>query len=290
MLRRSVLSLNMGLGDAYVKKVFDTVASKYDMMNDVLSLGMHRLWKCRLVGEYLRPQPGGKYLDVAGGTGDIAFRILDEVRAIEQRRQPVKLVPQETTVTVVDINERMVEAGSARAARTGYSAVDWVVASGEALPLEDGTFDGCTISFGIRNFSDRPKALREAHRVLRVGGVLCVLEFSKVDCPLLRVPYDLWSYGFIPQAGRLLADEESYRYLVDSIRAFPDQESFAEMVREAGFGHVRYDNLSGGIACIHTAVKTQEPVVQQEKPHVVESLLTQKNKDAFPDDAAAGSV
>ncbi|CCD14701.1 unnamed protein product [Trypanosoma congolense IL3000] len=266
MLRNSMRFLNMGLGDEYVRNVFNSVADKYDMMNDVLSLGVHRLWKREFVRDYVRPRPGGSYIDVAGGTGDIAFRIIDEVRAVEQ--QPLGLTPPPTRVrmTVVDINERMIREGEARGNRGGYRDVEWIVGNGEALPLDDMQFDGYTVSFGIRNFSDRPKALREAYRVLKVGGVLSVLEFSKVSCPLLKVPYDVWSYGFIPQAGRLLANEESYRYLVESIRAFPDQETFAEMIRDAGFGYVRYDNLTGGIACIHTAVKTGEIPLRQRWP------------------------
>ncbi|KAG5464384.1 hypothetical protein LSCM1_00568 [Leishmania martiniquensis] len=256
MLHHTRLGRNMGLGDAYVKKVFDSVASKYDMMNDVLSLGIHRIWKKHLVEYYVRPVAGGKFLDVAGGTGDIAFRITDSIRA---REQSFGLVPKAfdgTKVVVCDINAMMLREGQKRAEREGYMDVDWVCASGEELPFEDGVFDSYTVSFGIRNFSDRPKALREAFRVLKVGGVMNILEFSKVTCPLLSIPYDLWSYGFMPQAGRILADEESYRYLVDSIRAFPNQEEFEQMIRDAGFGYVRYENLTGGIACIHTAVKT----------------------------------
>ncbi|EAN80003.1 ubiquinone biosynthesis methyltransferase, putative [Trypanosoma equiperdum] len=277
MLRRSGCFLNMGLGDEYVKKVFNSVASKYDMMNDVLSLGIHRLWKREFVRDYVRPCPGGSYVDVAGGTGDIAFRIIDEVRQLE--RGLPGLTPPDfrgVGVTVVDINEQMVHEGEARAAREGYDGLEWIVASGEELPLDDMQFDGYTVSFGLRNFSDRPKALREAHRVLKVGGVLSVLEFSKVTCSLLRVPYDVWSYGFIPQAGRILANEESYRYLVDSIRAFPDQETLAEMIREAGFGYVRYDNLSGGIACVHTAVKTEAVPIHKPKSEVENAMAQQE--------------
>ncbi|KAK7194029.1 ubiquinone biosynthesis methyltransferase [Novymonas esmeraldas] len=256
MLHFTRLGRNMGLGDAYVKKVFDSVASKYDMMNDVLSLGVHRVWKKHFVEDCVRPLPGGKFLDVAGGTGDIAFRITDIIRAREQSFGLVPKALEGTKVVVCDINEMMLKEGEKRAEREGYMNIDWVCASGEELPFEDAAFDSYTVSFGIRNFSDRPKALREAFRVLKVGGVLNVLEFSKVTCPLLSIPYDAWSYGFMPQAGRMLADEESYQYLVDSIRAFPDQETFAQMVRDAGFGYVRYENLTGGIACIHTGVKT----------------------------------
>ncbi|ORC91358.1 ubiquinone biosynthesis methyltransferase [Trypanosoma theileri] len=284
MLRSSSLCRNMGLGDAYVKKVFDKVASKYDMMNDVLSLGVHRVWKRHFVKECVRPRPGGKFLDVAGGTGDIAFRIMDEIRGVEKH---FGLAPETTTtvsshrteITVLDINESMLREGEERAKREGYNGIHWIVGSGEELPFEDMQFDSYTVSFGIRNFSDRPKALREAYRVLKVGGVLNVLEFSKVNCPLLSVPYDVWSYGFIPQAGRMLADKESYQYLVDSIRAFPDQETFAEMIKEAGFGYVRYENLTGGIACIHTAVKIDAIKAKQPQDDVKEILKEKKEQE-----------
>nr|AGU68207.1 2-methoxy-6-polyprenyl-1,4-benzoquinol methylase [Strigomonas galati] len=263
MLRLSSRRLNMGLGDQYVKKVFDTVASKYDLMNDVLSVGIHRLWKKHFVEDLVQPLPGGKFLDVAGGTGDIAFKICDIIKAREQAFGLTPAVGAGTKIIVSDINASMLEEGKKRAAREGYFDIEWVEASGEELPFESDSFDSYTVSFGIRNFSDRPKALREAFRVLKVGGVLNILEFSKVTCPLMSVPYDVWSYGFMPQAGRLLADEESYRYLVDSIRAFPDQETFAQMIRDAGFGYVRYENLTGGIACIHTGVKVEKTPKQK---------------------------
>lgn len=265
MLRLSVARRNMGLGDAYVKKVFDNVASKYDIMNDVLSLGVHRVWKKTYVEDFVCPVAGGKYLDVAGGTGDIGFMITDIVR---RQVKTSDLVPKplgETKVIVCDINQSMLDEGKKRAEREGYFDIDWVCCNGEELPFESESFDSYTVSFGIRNFSDRPKALREAHRILKVGGTLNVLEFSKVTCPLLAVPYEVWSYGVMPQAGRLAGDEESYRYLVDSIRAFPDQEAFAQLIRNAGFGYVRYSNQTGGIACIHTGVKTTPMAAKPEK-------------------------
>lgn len=288
MLRYTRLGRNMGLGDAYVKKVFDSVASKYDLMNDVLSVGVHRLWKKHFVEDCVCPLPGGKFLDVAGGTGDIAFRITDVIRAREHAFGLVPKTATSTKVVVCDINEMMLKEGEKRAEREGYLDIDWVCASGEELPFESDAFDSYTVSFGIRNFSDRPKALREAFRVLKVGGVLNVLEFSKVTCPLLSVPYDLWSYGFMPQAGRVLADEESYRYLVDSIRAFPDQETFAQMIRDAGFGYVRYENLTGGIACIHTAVKTNPtPIVAKGGPSVSTPASTSDVAEPKPAPKAA---
>ncbi|KPI84826.1 putative ubiquinone biosynthesis methyltransferase [Leptomonas seymouri] len=284
MLRYSRVCCNMGLGDAYVKKVFDSVASKYDMMNDVLSLGIHRMWKKHFVEDCVRPLPGGKFLDVAGGTGDIAFRITDAIRVREHSFGLVPKALDGTKVVVCDINESMLKEGQRRAECEGYLDIDWVCASGEELPFEDAAFDSYTVSFGIRNFSDRPKALREALRVLKVGGVLNVLEFSQVTCPLLKMPYDFWSYGFVPRAGRALADEESYRYLVDSIRAFPDQETFAQMIRDAGFGYVHYENLSGGIACIHTAVKTTPtPIVSKADSSIPTPRKTEEPADAKPE-------
>ena len=270
----------MGLGDEYVKKVFDSVAPKYDTMNDVLSLGIHRCWKDYFVNNCVRPQPGARFLDVAGGTGDIAFRIVDRIRgegfiqgtkahlaaaAAAQNRAP----PQ---VTVFDINGEMLAEGKARAARTGYADdTEWVEGNAEILPFEDESYDSYTVAFGIRNFSDRPKALREAHRVLKPGGVLNVLEFSHITCPLLAMGYTAYSGIFIPLAGQVVAgDRESYQYLVDSIKAFPTQEEFANTIHEAGFGFVRYQNLTHGVACIHTAVKTstslKSTVVDQGVP------------------------
>lgn len=279
----------MGLGDAYVKKVFDSVASKYDIMNDVLSVGVHRLWKKHFVEEWVAPVPGGKYLDVAGGTGDIAFKITDLIRAQEKSYGLTpKAAADSTKVIVCDINQKMLDEGKKRADREGYFNVEWVCSSAEELPFESDSFDSYTVSFGIRNFSDRPKALREAYRVLKVGGVLNILEFSKVTCPLLVIPYDIWSYGVMPQAGRLAGDEESYRYLVDSIRAFPDQETFAQMIRDAGFGYVRYENHTGGIACIHTAVKTANIPVKNDKSAMDKAKETSSSatpKEAEPEKA-----
>nr|AGU68096.1 2-methoxy-6-polyprenyl-1,4-benzoquinol methylase [Angomonas desouzai] len=237
------------------------------MMNDILSMGVHRIWKKHFVEDCVQPLPGGKFLDVAGGTGDIAFKIVDLIKARENAFGITPAMTQGTKVVVSDINESMLEEGKKRAQREGYFDVEWVCANAEQLPFESATFDSYTVSFGIRNFSDRPKALREAFRILKVGGVLNILEFSKVTCPALSLPYDAWSYGFMPQAGKFFADEESYRYLVDSIRAFPDQETFAQMIRDAGFGYVRYENLTGGIACIHTAVKVEQTPKTQEKEH-----------------------
>lgn len=267
-MRRCVTLCNMGRGDAYVKKVFDSVADKYDIMNDVLSLGVHRLWKQHYVSNCVQPRRGMKFLDVAGGTGDIAFKIYDTLKEKGQgfgagsQGGPLGAGGE---IVVLDINQKMLDEGMARAKRNGYRDpnLSWVCASGEELPFPDNYFDSYTVAFGIRNFSDRPKGLREAHRVLKVGGVLNVLEFSKVDCTLLDLPYKVWGDFVMPAVGRAAGDEESYQYLVDSIRAFPPQEEFAQLVRDAGFGYSKYENLTGGIACIHTGVKTA--------PHVVTS-------------------
>ena len=288
MLRRCCVLRNLGRGDEYVRRVFDNVSSKYDAMNDVLSLGVHRLWKDHLVEQCIRPRVGGVYLDVAGGTGDIAFRIVDKIRQLggttefaaaaaatpagtsatasaDEAPSPASAASDEkqqhspilSSVVVLDINAKMLAEGRQRALRDGYgTAVQWQLGSGESLPFPDKSFDSYSIGFGIRNFSDREKGLREAHRVLKVGGVLNILEFSKVTCPLLSLPYGMWSDYVIPVAGDVISgDRESYQYLVDSIKAFPDQETFASMIAASGFGYVRYENLSMGIACIHTAVK-----------------------------------
>lgn len=273
MLRRCVVQRNLGRGDEYVRKVFDSVSSSYDTMNDIMSLGVHRLWKDHFVSHSIRPRVGGRYLDVAGGTGDIAFRIADRVRALggslavpgEGLGLDVTpapgVVPLTSAVVVLDINAKMLAEGRQRALRDGYDApstsLQWELGSGEALPFADGVFDSYSVAFGIRNFSNRLQGLKEAHRVLKVGGVLNVLEFSSnVTCPLVSIPYNLWSDLAIPALGGAISgDRESYQYLVDSIRSFPDQETFAALIGEAGFGFVRYENLSSGIACIHTAVK-----------------------------------
>jgi 2-methoxy-6-polyprenyl-1,4-benzoquinol methylase len=259
----------MGLGDEYVRKVFNSVAPKYDVMNDVLSLGVHRCWKDYFVNDCVRPQPGSRFLDVAGGTGDIAFRIIDKLRGAGFVRQGhINPATQSTStdgpvrpVTVLDINAEMLAAGKQRATREGYGQdIDWVEANAEVLPFPDASFDSYTVAFGIRNFSNRPKALAEAHRVLKHGGVLNILEFSHINCPLLNLGYSAYSSFFIPTAGQIIAgDRESYQYLVDSIRAFPTQEEFAKTIQNAGFGFVRYQNLLDGVACIHTAVKTVAP-------------------------------
>ncbi|MFZ9684917.1 MAG: bifunctional demethylmenaquinone methyltransferase/2-methoxy-6-polyprenyl-1,4-benzoquinol methylase UbiE [Gemmobacter sp.] len=225
-----------------VQGVFSRVASKYDVMNDLMSAGVHRLWKDAMM-DWLAPRPGQRLIDVAGGTGDIAFRFL--------ARAPG------ASAVVVDLTEPMLAEGRARAEAAAMGgALDWVVGDAMALPFADASFDVYTISFGIRNVTRIEAALAEAHRVLRPGGRLMVLEFSRMVSAPLQWAYDRYSFNVIPVMGQIVAgDRESYQYLVESIRRFPEQEAFAAMIREAGFGQVRYRNLSMGIAALHSGWK-----------------------------------
>jgi demethylmenaquinone methyltransferase/2-methoxy-6-polyprenyl-1,4-benzoquinol methylase len=222
-----------------VRRVFDSVAGRYDLMNDLMSGGVHRLWKATLI-DMLRPRPDMELVDVAGGTGDIAARFL----AAGGRR-----------VTVCDISEAMLRVGRDRAIDRGVlSAVDWVAADAEALPLPDSSVGAYTIAFGLRNVTHVERALAEARRVLRPGGRFLCLEFSHVSAPWLHALYDRYSFTVLPRLGAVVAgDRDAYRYLVESIRRFPPQDRLAAMLREAGFGLVAFRNLSGGIAAIHSA-------------------------------------
>jgi demethylmenaquinone methyltransferase/2-methoxy-6-polyprenyl-1,4-benzoquinol methylase len=223
-----------------VRGVFDSVASSYDVMNDLMSGGVHRLWKATLI-DMVRPRPGMHLLDVAGGTGDIAFRFLD-------RAGPGAFAH------VCDINESMLRVGRDRAVDRGtLEGVAWVTGDAERLPVRDRSVDAYTIAFGLRNVTRIDAALAEARRVLRPGGRVFVLEFSHVVVPVLKSLYDRYSFEVIPRLGRMVAgDADSYRYLVESIRRFPDQETLARRVEAAGFGQVRFRNLTGGIAAIHS--------------------------------------
>lgn len=231
---------------AKVDGVFASVAEHYDLMNDLMSGGLHRLWKTDLVN-WLAPPRGETadytVLDIAGGTGDIAFRIAD--------RSPA------ARVTVVDISGPMLEIGRRRTRERGQSGrIAFGRGNAEALPMGSATFDIVTIAFGIRNVPDKAAALSEAFRVLKHGGRLLVLEFSRVDVAGLKELYDLYSVNVIPSLGGLVAgDADAYRYLVESIREFPSQEPFVDMIKEAGFERVSYRNLSGGIAAIHSGWK-----------------------------------
>ncbi len=225
-----------------VHGVFSSVASKYDVMNDVMSVGIHRLWKDAMM-DWLAPRDGQRLLDVAGGTGDIAFRFL--------RRAPG------ASAVVTDMTEAMLVEGRKRSEAESFAdRLDWITGDAMALPFENNSFDVYTISFGIRNVTRIQDALDEAHRVLKPGGRLMVLEFSQLPNAGMQRLYDLYSFNVIPEMGKLIAgDRDSYQYLVESIRRFPDQESFADMIRSAGFGQVKFRNLSMGIAALHSGWK-----------------------------------
>ncbi|MCO6049291.1 bifunctional demethylmenaquinone methyltransferase/2-methoxy-6-polyprenyl-1,4-benzoquinol methylase UbiE [Mesorhizobium sp. RP14(2022)] len=228
-----------------VDGVFHKVASRYDLMNDLMSGGLHRAWKNAMVA-WLNPspKPGWRSLDVAGGTGDIAFRIVDASRG-------------EAHVTVLDINGSMLGVGRERAEKRGLSAnVDFVEANAEELPFPDNHFDAYTVAFGIRNVPRIDVALSEAYRVLKPGGRFLCLEFSEVDVAGLDKIYEAWSFNAIPRIGQMVTgDGEPYSYLVESIRKFPNQPRFAEMVKRAGFERVSWRDYSGGIAACHSGWK-----------------------------------
>lgn len=248
-----------------VRGVFSNVAENYDYMNDAMSAGVHRLWKDHFVTK-IDPgrRPGGKelsFLDIAGGTGDIAYRILEHA-AKEHGDFESKMI-------ISDINPEMLGEGVKRFEKTKYHSksrqgerVSFKVQNAEILDeIPDNSQDLYTVSFGIRNFTDIPKALRTAHRVLKPGGVFACLEFSKVTNPLLAQVYSTYSFNVIPLLGQVLVgDHDSYQYLVESIDRFPDQETFAQMIRDAGFATngAGYENLTFGVAAVHTGVKPME--------------------------------
>lgn len=225
-----------------VQGVFGSVANRYDIMNDVMSGGIHRLWKDAMM-DWLAPVAGQRLLDVAGGTGDIAFRFLKRAGKGQ--------------ATVLDLTQEMLDEGRKRAEADQMSEqLDWMVGDAMALPFPNASFDVYTISFGIRNVTRPQDALNEAFRVLRPGGRLMVLEFSQIPNAALQWAYDRYSFNLIPVMGQLIAnDRDSYQYLVESIRKFPDQEQFLAMVRRAGFENAKYRNLSAGIACLHSGWK-----------------------------------
>jgi len=237
-----------GEKSSLVRAVFDSVAERYDLMNDLMSFGIHRLWKQALI-DWLAPRPGMRLLDVAGGTGDIALRFL--ARAAASARGPA----EPAQAIVCDVNEAMMAVGRERAMDRGVvQGLSWVCGSAEDLPVADRSVDACTIAFGLRNVTDVARALNEAHRVLAPCGRFLCLEFSRVDTPILAGLYDRYSFSVVPALGRIVAGrEEAYRYLVESIRRFPDAPTLAGLMREAGFARVRYRLLSGGIAALHSA-------------------------------------
>jgi demethylmenaquinone methyltransferase/2-methoxy-6-polyprenyl-1,4-benzoquinol methylase len=225
-----------------VRQVFDSVAPKYDLMNDLMSAGVHRLWKAALI-DLIAPRRSQKFLDVAGGTGDIAFRIVEQLKG--ETLSPV---------TICDINAEMLAVGRDRAIDRGLlSGVTWSCGDAEALPFSDAHFDVYTIAFGLRNVTHIDAALKEARRVLKPGGRYVCLEFSRVVLPGVDKLYDAYSFSVLPALGQMIAgDRAAYQYLAESIRKFPDQESLCEKMRAAGFGQVSYRNLSGGIAALHS--------------------------------------
>jgi demethylmenaquinone methyltransferase/2-methoxy-6-polyprenyl-1,4-benzoquinol methylase len=222
-----------------VGQVFSSVARRYDLMNDLMSGGMHRLWKDRFVAR-VKPRPGEEILDMAGGTGDVAFRI----------------ARCGANVTVSDINADMLDVGKERAERRGLSGLSWKVENAETLSFNDASFNAYTIVFGIRNVTDIPAALREAHRVLKRGGRFFCMEFSSSDWPGFSNLYDAYAAKVIPKLGKVVTkDEESYRYLIESIRRFPKPDAFKAMVADAGFIRATAEPMLGGLVTIHSGWK-----------------------------------
>ena len=226
-----------------VNKVFDNVAFKYDLMNDLMSAGLHRLWKDSFI-DWLAPRKNTHLLDVAGGTGDIAFRF-------------IKRTKNQANVTILDRNKNMLKEGKKR---SGIAQIEtdlqWVCGDAMKLPFENEIFDYYTISFGIRNVLDLKKCLSEAFRVLKPGGRIMILEFSKVENETLNKIYDAFSFNVVPRLGKLIAnDADSYQYLIESIRKFPSQEKLASLVAEAGFRQVKHRNLTQGVVAMHSGWK-----------------------------------
>ncbi len=229
--------------EGLVREVFSSVARRYDLMNDLMSGGVHRLWKDAMV-EWLNPRPGWRVLDVAGGTGDIAFRMADAVR----RRGGV------AEIVVCDINGHMLAEGIRRAQTNGSAGIEWLCGDAESLPIADAAVDAYTIAFGIRNVTHIERVLAEARRVLKPGGRFLCLEFSRCEAPGLDALYDRFSFSVLPGLGGWVAqDEEAYRYLAESIRRFPPQNAFAKMIEKAGLSRVKVRNMTGGLAALHSA-------------------------------------
>lgn len=228
-----------------VDEVFHSVARKYDVMNDVMSAGLHRLWKDAMVSALNPPKQGMafRHLDVAGGTGDIAFRVAERSKGHARS-------------TVFDINASMLAVGAERAEKRGLSAIDFIEGNAEALPFENAVFEAYTIAFGIRNVPKIDRALEEAYRVLKRGGRFLCLEFSAVDVPGLDRIYEAYSFNVIPRMGQMITgDRESYQYLVESIRKFPNPDRFSAMIRRAGFDQVTHRAYTGGVVCLHSGWK-----------------------------------
>lgn len=223
-----------------VARVFDSVATRYDLMNDVMSMGMHRIWKAITISQ-ANVKPGQRVLDVASGTGDLALAFAKRVGPLGK-------------VVMSDINAQMLARGRNRLIDHGYP-IESVVCDAEHLPFPDQIFDLVTVAFGLRNMTDKPAALKQMHRVLKPGGKLMVLEFSKVAAPLEKL-YDLYSFKVLPWLGKRIAqDEDSYRYLAESIRMHPGPEELAQMMRDAGFDIVRFSTMSAGVVALHQGIK-----------------------------------
>ncbi len=237
-------SVSPGEKTSLVRNVFASVASKYDIMNDLMSGGMHRLWKKEFIAQI--PDFSGNLLDMASGTGDIARKYYAAAKADG-------LKPD---ITACDASAEMLKEGKNKAVDNGILDIKYQVTEAEKLPFEDGSFDYYTVAFGVRNFTDIPAALKEAYRVLKPGGKFLCLEFSHIETPILEPFYDFYSMNIIPFIGKIVAnDEGSYRYLVESIRKFPQQDEFKKMIEDAGFAKVDYMNLSCGVVAIHTGYK-----------------------------------
>ena len=248
--------------ESLVRGVFNSVAPSYDVMNDLMSVGMHRLWKDYFVHK-LAVFPGMTHLDVAGGTGDISFRVLRKLRKIDREGTGKEA---KSRVIVSDINPEMLKVGEDRATMKGLknpgfdtktdAELDFVEANAEKLPFEDESINQYTIAFGLRNVTNIDIALREAHRVLKKGGRISILEFSHVEDEPLKSLYNFYSFAAIPTMGQIVAnDRKSYQYLVESIRKFPKQERLCDIMREEGFSSVNFENITGGIVAIHNGYK-----------------------------------
>lgn len=239
-----------------VHEVFENVAGNYDLMNDVMSVGIHRVWKDIFL-DRLAPSLNTKLLDVAGGTGDIAFRYLKYLLNLPNVGRD-KVLSSESHVTVCDINGAMLKVGQSRAKKLGFPAslIDWKEGDGEALPFADNEFTAYTIAFGIRNVTHIDKVLSEAYRVLKPGGRFMCLEFSHLNNSVAQWAYDQYSFQMIPVLGQLITGQwQPYQYLVESIRKFPNQTDFCSMIEEAGFRNVTYENLTMGVVAIHSGFK-----------------------------------
>jgi ubiquinone/menaquinone biosynthesis methyltransferase len=239
--------VNRDKKSSLVKEIFSGVAKNYDLMNDLMSAGVHRVWKDKMVNEINFDQEKLKFIDLAGGTGDVAFRIAKKAKKFDVNYE----------IDVVDINQEMLDVGKEKALNNNlYKNLNFICCDGEKLKFENEQYDYFTIAFGIRNFTNIDKGLSEAYRVLKKGGKFICLEFSKVNDYFLQKIYDFYSFNVIPKIGEIDAkDKESYQYLVESIRKFPPQAEFKKMMEEAGFENVTYKNLSFGSAAIHVGYK-----------------------------------